>query len=121
MKKITFLLLGLFLIEASFAQKKPADLLIKSATIIDINTGKIVPKQMIAIKDGLIIAVLPESQLTKYTAIKTINARDKYVMPGLWDMHMHLVVERSSLKKTKTCFPYTWPMALPAFAMQQLI
>jgi imidazolonepropionase-like amidohydrolase len=89
MKKITFLLLALFFIQASFAQKKAADLLIKSATIIDVNTGKIIPKQMIAIKNGLIIAVLPESQITKYTAIKTLDARGKYVMPGLWDMHMH--------------------------------
>ncbi|RQO64547.1 amidohydrolase [Pedobacter sp. KBW06] len=105
MKKITFLLLGMLFVQVSFAQKKAADLLIKSATIIDVNTGKIIPKQMIAIKNGLIIAVLPESQLTKYTAAKTLDARGKYVMPGLWDMHMHFGGGTEIIEENKNLLP----------------
>ena len=105
MKRIIFLLLGLFFVQVSFAQKKAADLLIKSATIIDVNTGKIIPKQMIAIKNGLIIAVLPESQFAKYTAIKTLDAKGKYVMPGLWDMHMHFGGGTEIIEENKNLLP----------------
>lgn len=105
MKRIIFLSLGLFFIQVSFAQKKAADLLIKSATIIDVHTGKIIPKQMIAIKNGLIIAVLPESQLAKYTAIKTLDAKGKYVMPGLWDMHMHFGGGTEIIEENKNLLP----------------
>lgn len=105
MRKILFLILGFFFTQSSFAQKQTADLLIKSATIIDIKTGKIIPKQAIAIKDGTIISVFPESRLAKYAALKTLDASGKYVIPGLWDMHMHFGGGEELIDENKNLLP----------------
>ncbi|SHF09349.1 amidohydrolase family protein [Pedobacter caeni] len=105
MKRITFLLLGIIFGQLSFAQNKAADLLIKSATIIDIKTGKTSSKQVIAIKDGMIIDVFPESQRSKYNATKTLDAQGKYVIPGLWDMHMHFGGGEELIEENKNLLP----------------
>lgn len=105
MKKTQLILMGLLFAQVTFAQKITADLLIKSATIIDIKTGKLIPKQGIAIKDGLITAVFPDSQLSKYTATKTLDATGKYVMPGLWDNHMHFGGGQELIEENKNLLP----------------
>lgn len=105
MKKLQLILMGLLFAQFSFAQKITADLLIKSATIIDIKTGKLIPKQGIAIKDGIITAVFPESQLSKYTAAKTLDATGKFVMPGLWDNHMHFGGGKELIEENKNLLP----------------
>lgn len=105
MKRITFLLLGIIFGQLSFAQNKAADLLIKSATIIDIKTGKTSSKQVIAIKDGMIIDVFPEGQRSKYSATKTLDAQGKYIIPGLWDMHMHFGGGEALIEENKNLLP----------------
>jgi imidazolonepropionase-like amidohydrolase len=67
-----------------------ADLLIRHATVIDVAGGRTVPDQAIAISGDSIRAVEPDPLLSsRFKARRTIDASGKYVMPGLWDMHVH--------------------------------
>jgi imidazolonepropionase-like amidohydrolase len=67
-----------------------ADLLIRHATVIDVAGGRTVPDQAIAISGDSIRAVGPDPLLSsRFKARRTIDASGKYVMPGLWDMHVH--------------------------------
>jgi imidazolonepropionase-like amidohydrolase len=67
-----------------------ADLLIRHATVIDVAGGRTVPDQAIAISGDSIHAVGPDAALSsRFRARRTIDASGKYVMPGLWDMHVH--------------------------------
>ncbi len=71
------------------AQKIHSDLAIRSATIIDVKTGKLLNNKIILVTKDRISAVLDEEQHPLFTATKKIDAKGKFVIPGLWDMHMH--------------------------------
>ena len=72
------------------AQQAQADVLIRHATIIDVAGGKATPGQAVAIKDGEIVAVGTDSTVAHdYSAKRSVDASAKFVMPGLWDMHVH--------------------------------
>lgn len=72
------------------AAKAAADLLIHDATLIDVAAGKVRPHQSVAISGDTIIAVGPASAIgRRYQAKTRIDARGRFIMPGLWDMHVH--------------------------------
>ena len=65
----------------------PVDIVIKNGQIVS-PTG--IVRAGVAIDDGKIVAIAPEEHLPE--ANKTIDARDKYVIPGFVDNHCHLEV-----------------------------
>ena len=65
-----------------------SDLLIRNATIIDVATGRGTPQRSILIHNSQIAAIGPSVHAPKATRI--IDASGKFVIPGLWDMHVHL-------------------------------
>ena len=66
MKKYTLsVLLFLLFHTLIFAQTNIIDLLIKDASIIDVNSGKIVDNQVVAVRNGEIIDVGSASKLAK--------------------------------------------------------
>lgn len=64
------------------------DLLIRNATIIDVAAGIAMPQRSILIHDGKITAV--GSDVHAPQAARIVDASRKFVIPGLWDMHVHL-------------------------------
>ena len=83
----------------------PAEvLLIRHATVIDVAKGRAIPNQAIAVAGDTIRAVGPDGIVArKNPRARQVDARGKFVMPGLWDMHMHfgggpeLVAENKAL------------------------
>ena len=65
-----------------------SDLLIRNATIIDVSAGTATPQRFILIHNSQIAAIGPSVHAPKATRI--IDASGKFVIPGLWDMHVHL-------------------------------
>ena len=75
---------------AATAQQPQADILIRHATIVDVAGGKAVGAQAVAVNGDRIIEIGPDATLARrYSAKRTIDASGKFVMPGLWDMHVH--------------------------------
>lgn len=89
MKSIFVNLSLFFCCIGSFAQKQPADLLIKDVTIVQIEEGTILPHQFVVIKGDRIIETGNTAIEKNYNAKKVINASGKFIIPGLWDMHVH--------------------------------
>jgi imidazolonepropionase-like amidohydrolase len=72
------------------AARERADLLIRNANIVDVANGRILSSQALAVTGDTIVAVGPDSSIGRdYESDRTVNAAGKFVMPGLWDMHMH--------------------------------
>jgi imidazolonepropionase-like amidohydrolase len=72
------------------AAKEAADLIVRDATLIDVAGGKTVPHRSIAVKGDTIVAVGAPAEIDQtYAAVRSIDARGRFVMPGLWDMHVH--------------------------------
>ena len=62
---------------------------IKSITIIDMKSGDILENRDILIKNNTISAIDTTGILKVNATALIINGSEKYIMPGLWDMHTH--------------------------------
>ena len=71
------------------AQIKKIDLIINNVNIVDVVNNKIIPNRYIAIQKNKIIDISNTSLNKSYTSQFTIDATGKYIMPSLWDMHVH--------------------------------
>jgi hypothetical protein len=89
MIKYFSIILLILVSSASFSQKKSADLIIRNVHVVDVASGKIIPHQFIAISGEKIIHVGNASSIKNYNAIRSYDATNKFIMPSLWDMHMH--------------------------------
>ena len=64
------------------------DVVINHVTVVDVRTGQLTPNQVVAIAKGKIV----EMQLAdkdSYAAKQYVNGNGRYLIPGLWDMHVH--------------------------------
>lgn len=78
----------LTLVFSSFLHAESYDLAIKNVTVIDGVTRQSGQTVLISDNEIRVVAVEPT-----YTARRLIDGTDKYLMPGLWDMHVHIVYE----------------------------
>lgn len=108
MRTLPILLLAL-LLAACAAAPRPAvervDLLIRSVTVVDVEGGAATPGRMIAIRGADIVAVGPDADAGRYQAARTFDARGGYVMPGLWDMHVHFGGGEALIQENAELFP----------------
>jgi hypothetical protein len=74
--------------------------LIRNVNVVDIELGAVIPAQDILIRDGMIVSVEPSSQYTPEST-DILDATGKYIIPGLWDSHVHVF---SSPEEYKTAF-----------------
>lgn len=65
------------------------DILIRDVTVIDVAGGASLPGRSILIRKDRIAAIGTEVRAPKQALV--INGAGKYVIPGLWDMDVHLV------------------------------
>ncbi len=68
----------------------PADLVIRNGQWVSVQSGEIIPGSDIAIKDGHIAYVGEDASHTIGKKTRIINARGRYLLPGLLDGHMHV-------------------------------
>jgi hypothetical protein len=66
----------------------PADLLIKDVTVVDVITGAELPKRNVLIRGEQIRSVSTTTPAP--SQVPVLNGAGKYLIPGLWDMHVHL-------------------------------
>jgi len=65
-------------------------LLIRDVSVVNIETGSVERHGSVAIRGDRIAAVGPLSKIKNPANVKVIPGGGKYVIPGLWDMHVHL-------------------------------
>ncbi len=66
-----------------------ATLAIVGATILDVIDGSLVPDQTVLVGRDRILAIGPAKTLVPPSSAAVLDARGKYLIPGLWDMHVH--------------------------------
>jgi predicted amidohydrolase len=67
---------------------------ITGITLIDPDGGTVVPGITVVIRDGRIVSAAANATVPREAAV--IDGRGQFVMPGLWDMHVHLGFARAS-------------------------
>lgn len=83
-------MLVLSLSGAAIAETDTVDFLIHNARVIDVAKGQVSAPQVIGIRDGMIVDVVPEARLAeRFVSSTHIDVAGNWVMLGLWDNHVH--------------------------------
>ncbi len=102
---LPFLVLIPFFISCNDPEKEKVDLLILNATLIDVESGKKTGDQLVAISGDTITGVANMENRNLYDAAEIIDAAEKFVMPGLWDMHVHFRGGDTLISENKDLLP----------------
>jgi len=87
-KLITILIFSILFSSCNKEKLISYDLVIKNGIVIDIVTGKI-NKQTIYIKDGRLVKLSKLEDSKTFNSDLILDARDKFILPGFWDNHVH--------------------------------
>ncbi len=88
---MVYRILSSILIIAFISCKKTiqANLIISNVNIVDVENMVVNSNQTIAIENGKIVSIIPHATSLEIKAETLIDGTNKYVIPGLWDMHAH--------------------------------
>jgi hypothetical protein len=74
---------------AGFTSQGDGPIVIADVTVVDVNAGVSRPHQSVVVRDSLIEAVVP-ADAVKPPAGRIVDGAGKFLIPGLWDTHVHL-------------------------------
>ena len=63
----------------------------KHVNVVDVTGGKVFPDQTVVINGEQIAAVGPSAQVSIDAVAQVVDASGGFLIPGLWDMHVHLI------------------------------
>jgi hypothetical protein len=75
---------------------------VRNVSVIDTATGGLLPNQAVIVESGSIKAVGSDASLEVPAGAEIIDGTGKFLMPGLWDMHVHTSNEAVT---TQALFP----------------
>jgi len=78
-------------------------LVIKGATVIDVQQGTTTPGRDIVVRGGRIVDVTADA--SAYSATATVDASGAFVMPGLWDNHVHFGGGPALIEENRNLLP----------------
>jgi imidazolonepropionase-like amidohydrolase len=67
---------------------------ITHVTVIDVATGARLQDRTVLVRDRHIVTVDSAPRVRVPEGTRSVDGRGRYLIPGLWDMHVHLVSER---------------------------
>jgi hypothetical protein len=81
--------LGILVFSVAAVAAPTQPLRISNVTVVDVKTGGLLAHRDVDIREGQIAAVLPTSS-TPVGKARVVDGRGKFLIPGLWDCHVHL-------------------------------
>ena len=91
-KLFTFILLVFI---SLIAQSQSGKTIFYNATVIDVQAGQLLKHREVIVSQGKILAVQPLSKKSVHKGARFIDAKGKYLVPGFWDMHTHVLVDNN--------------------------
>jgi imidazolonepropionase-like amidohydrolase len=90
---IASLLTIVFSYAPASAQKRSSEdlLVLKNVTIVDVRNGTLLPDQTVILDRNHISSIGPSKSTKPPVNAASVNCRGLFLIPGLWDMHVHLV------------------------------
>ena len=90
----------------ALATPKQGDVVIRHVTIVDVEAAKTVAGQAVVLKGDDIVAVGADAVIAKgWRAGRTIEGKGRYLIPGLWDMHVHFGGGSELIEENKALLP----------------
>lgn len=86
--------------------REQADVLIRHATVIDVEHARAIPDQAVATRGDRIVAVGKDGEVAKaWAARRLIDGKGRFLIPGLWDMHVHFGGGPALAEENKALLP----------------
>jgi hypothetical protein len=82
-------LFGVALLRPSIAVAQQPTVVFDGVTVIDVENGTHIPRQRVVIVGTRIKAMGAAGKISVPPGARVVDARGKYMIPGLWDMHTH--------------------------------
>ena len=107
MKAFTLALCAaLSLASEAVAAPERADIILRHATVVDVEKTRLVPDQAVVTSGDRIVAVGDDAEIAKrWKARRTVDAQNRYLIPGLWDMHVHFGGGEALIAENKALLP----------------
>ena len=106
MRTLICLALGVGLLPSVCAQDHSRDLLIlTNVNVVDTRFGAIAGNQTVVIKNGRIAGIARHALIPGNRSTQVVNASGKYLIPGLWDMHVHSARETTGGWDERAIYP----------------
>ena len=77
--------------QASRGPLSPDDFAITDVSVIPMNSEQVIEGATVVVRDGRIADVGPKARVP--SGVRTIDGRGKFLIPGLTDMHVHLLAD----------------------------
>ncbi|MCC7054524.1 MAG: amidohydrolase family protein [Gemmatimonadaceae bacterium] len=87
------------------AQPRPPDLLVSNVSLVDVVTGRVRAGQSIATRGDTILRIGPARSMRGLRAARRIDGTGKFVIPALWDMHVHFGGGPSLVAENRALLP----------------
>ena len=88
-RRLAALSLAMEVVLASCRHTVHADILLSNVNVIDVTAGQVVRGQDVLVEGSHITHVFPHDSEAVEARI-VVDGHERYVMPGLWDMHAHI-------------------------------
>lgn len=107
MKYLLAVLAALFSFAApARAAQQQGDVIVRHVTLIDVEAAKAVPGQAVVLRGGDIVAVGPDAAIARnWRATQRVEGKGKFLIPGLWDMHVHFGGGPDLIAENEALFP----------------
>lgn len=103
---LAILAFALATVAPAFAAPQQGDIMIRHVTIIDVENAQTVSGQAVLLKGGDIVAVGTDASVAKdWRAKQIVEGKDRYLIPGLWDMHVHFGGGADLIEENKALLP----------------
>lgn len=105
MRLLTTALLAALCTTSALAAER-ADVLIRHAAIVDVANGRVIADQAVATSGDRIVAVGADADVAAtWAAARTVDAAGGYLIPGLWDMHVHFGGGADLIEENRALLP----------------
>jgi len=106
-KPLSLALAALFtLASPAFAAASKGDVMIRHTTVVDVEHAKTLLDQAVVLRGQDIVAVGVDTDIAKaWQARLTVDGKGRYLIPGLWDMHVHFGGGPELIEENKALLP----------------
>lgn len=94
--KISASVVAVIVLAAAIPSAQRTRLAVVNASIVDVGAGTVAPEMTVLIDGGTIASIGASKTTPVPPGVQTIDGRGQFVIPGLWDMHVHLSYARSN-------------------------
>lgn len=90
----------------ALAAPQQGDVIIRHVTVVDVEGARTVAGQAVVLKGADIVAVGPDAAIAKdWRAKQRVEGKGRFLIPGLWDMHVHFGGGPDLIAENEALFP----------------